>query len=141
MSIEARPEDLSGADSAGPGEFVPWCSYCGTDEFLIIESVEPAAKPGSGEFLEINYTCAECDRFYGHPIRHSSVWARCTVRSEDDAADYMHCGEPMQPRDHRQQSIFEPLTTSSMQAQAPADVQLDTTVLRCHCGFQLEIPA
>ena len=139
MSIEASPEDLSGADSTVPGEFVPWCSQCGTDEYLIIESVEPAAKPGHGEFLEINYTCAECDSFYGHPIRHSSVWARGLAEPTD--AEYMHCGEPMQPRDGRQLSIFEPVSTESMPAQVPVDVQLETTVLRCHCGFQLEIPA
>ena len=140
MSIEASPEDLSGADSTGPGEFVPWCSYCATDEYLIIESVEPAAKPGSGEFLEINYTCAECDRFYGHPVRHSPVWARSADMLGDDA-EYMHCGEPMQPRDGRQLSIFEPVSTSSIPEQAPTDVQLEITVLRCRCGFQLEIPA
>ncbi|MCQ2000360.1 hypothetical protein [Arthrobacter zhaoxinii] len=66
------------------------------------------------------------------------LWARGILESDD--ADYMHCGEPMQPRDSRQRSIFEPITVESM-PQEPVDVQLETTVLRCACGFQLEIPA
>ncbi|KAD4059551.1 hypothetical protein GD627_00060 [Arthrobacter yangruifuii] len=64
------------------------------------------------------------------------LWARGLF--ED--ADYMHCGEAMQPRDTRQRSIFEPITVDSMPHE-PAEVQLDITVLRCACGFQLEIPA
>ena len=66
------------------------------------------------------------------------LWARGIVESDD--AEYMHCGEPMQPRDNRQRSIFEPISTESL-PQEPVDVQLETTVLRCACGFQLEIPA
>ncbi|MCC3275685.1 hypothetical protein LJ753_07350 [Arthrobacter sp. zg-Y20] len=77
--------------------------------------------------------------FYGHGIGHSLVWARGLAEPAD--AEYMHCGEPMRPRDGRQLSIFEPVSTESMPANAPAEVQLETTVLRCRCGFQLEIPA
>ena len=140
MSIEATPEEpqLSAHESAAPAEYVPWCSYCGTDEYLIIESVEPSKTANSAEFLEISYTCAECDRFYGHPVRHSPVWARNAV-SEPAETEYLHCGEPMQPKDNRTVSLFEPLSTEP--EAATADIVLETSILRCSCGFQIELPA
>ena len=136
MSTQARPEDE--ADPA-PEPYVPWCTHCGTDDYLIIESVEPAIGEDASEFLEISYTCSECDRFYGHPVRHSSVRAR-QLNAESTTAQYLHCGEPMQPKDTSTSSIFEPVFTDPDGAPVP-EVQLDTTVLRCRCGFQISVPA
>ncbi|WAP51828.1 hypothetical protein OL239_00085 [Arthrobacter sp. ATA002] len=136
MSTQARPE---GAADPAPEPNVPWCTHCGTDEYLIIESVEPAVGEDAAEFLEINYTCAECDRFYGHPVQHSPVWAR-RINVPGTAAEYLHCGEPMQPKDTGSVSIFEPLHTGP-DAVAVPEVQLDTTLLRCRCGFQMSVPA
>ena len=142
MTIEATPEGTA-AGTGTPEVYVPWCDSCGTDEYLIIESVEPATTEDSAEFLEISYTCSECDRFYGHPIRHSPLWARRLA--EAPAAEdmvYMHCGEPMKPRDRRMMSIFSPLSTEDVTEAAALDsVQMETTVLRCSCGFQIELPA
>ncbi|MBD7995067.1 hypothetical protein H9639_07135 [Arthrobacter sp. Sa2CUA1] len=142
MSIEATPEDprmKAPAAAEAPAELVPWCSYCGTDEFLIIESVENSTTADAAEFLEISYTCGECDRFYGHPVRHSPLWARRAV-SEPSDTEYLHCGEPMQPKDSRTISLSEPLSTEHQNA-VPSDVRLETSILRCSCGFQIELPA
>ena len=136
MSTQARPE---GAADPAPEPYVPWCTYCGTDEFLIIESVEPAVGEDAAEFLEISYTCSECDRFYGHPVRHSPVWAR-RMNADSAVTQYLHCGEPMQPKDTSSVSIFEPVYTGPDTIVFP-EVQLDTTVLRCRCGFQMGVPA
>ncbi|MBD8042201.1 hypothetical protein H9638_00075 [Arthrobacter sp. Sa2BUA2] len=141
MSIEATPEDprmMAPAAAEAPAELVPWCSYCGTDEFLIIESVETSTTADAAEFLEISYTCGECDRFYGHPVRHSPLWAR-RATSEPTEAEYLHCGEPMQPKDTGTVSLFEPLSTE--RHEAAQDVRLETSILRCACGFQIELPA
>ena len=138
MSIEATPEHPQLPAAEAPAELVPWCSSCGTDEYLIIESVEPSTTADAAEFLEVSYTCGECDRFYGHPVRHSPLWARRAV-SEPSDTEYLHCGEPMQPKDSRTVSLFEPLSTERNE-QTP-DVRLETTTLRCSCGFQIEIPA
>lgn len=139
MSLTARPEGQAPA----PESYAPWCTACGTDEYLIIESVEPFAGAGAAggtpEFLEISYTCSECDRFYGHPVRHSPLWAR-RLTSDPGAAEYLHCGEPMQPRDSSAVSILEPLHTDPFN-EIVADVVLETTVLRCSCGFQISLPA
>ena len=141
MSIEATSQDPqlpAAATADAPAEFVPWCSYCGTDDYLIIESVEPSTTADAAEFLEISYTCTECDRFYGHAVRHSPLWAR---RADSLAAEteYLHCGEPMKPKDSRTLSIFEPLSTE--QDVVMPDVRLETSILRCACGFQIELPA
>ncbi|WP_341394720.1 hypothetical protein [Arthrobacter sp. G119Y2] len=136
MSTQARPE---GAADPAPEPNAPWCTNCGTDEYLIIESVEPAVGEDAAEFLEISYTCSECDRFYGHPVRHSPVWARRMNTTGTDA-EYLHCGEPMQPKDTTSVSIFEPVYTGPDTITVP-EVQLDTTVLRCRCGFQMSVPA
>ncbi|WP_066300969.1 hypothetical protein [Arthrobacter luteolus] len=138
MSIEATPEHPQLPAAEAPAELAPWCTYCGTDEYLIIESVEPSTTADAAEFLEVSYTCGECDRFYGHPVRHSPLWARRVV-SEPGEAEYLHCGEPMQPKDSRTISLFEPLSTE--QADTPPEVRLETTILRCSCGFQIELPA
>lgn len=136
MSTQARPE---GEADPAPEPYVPWCTQCGTDDYLIIESVEPAVGDDAAEFLEISYTCSECDSFYGHPVRHSSVRAR-QLKSDSTAAQYLHCGEPMQPKDSAIASIFEPVFTDPDGTPVP-EVQLDTTVLRCRCGFQISVPA
>lgn len=141
MSIEATPEDpqCPAAPSAqAPAEYVPWCSYCGTDEYLIIESVEPSRTADAAEFLEISYTCGECDRFYGHPVRHSPLWARVATAEPADT-EYLHCGEPMKPKDTRTVSLFEPLSTDP--DADTGDVRLEINILRCTCGFQIELPA
>ena len=135
MSTQARPERE--AESA-PEPYAPWCTQCGTDDYLIIESVEPTVGEDAAEFLEISYTCSECDNFYGHPVRHSSVRAR--QLNAENTAQYLHCGEPMQPKDTSTASIFEPVFTDPEGARVP-EVQLDTTVLRCRCGFQISVPA
>ncbi|MDN3481277.1 hypothetical protein QMA10_04985 [Arthrobacter sp. APC 3897] len=136
MSTQARSE---GEADPAPEPYVPWCTHCGTDDYLIIESVEPAVGDDATEFLEISYTCSECHRFYGHPVRHSSVRAR-ELQPDSTTAQYLHCGEPMQPRDSTVSSIFEPVFTDPDGPPAP-EVQLDTTLLRCRCGFQISVPA
>ena len=135
MSAQARPE---GTAEPAPEPYLPWCGRCGTDEYLIIESAEPAVGKDAAQFPEISYTCAECDRFYGHPVHHSPLRAR-SMPAESAETEYLHCGEPMQPKDSRIISLLQPLSTEN-----PAEVaeaRLETNLLRCACGFQLEVPA
>jgi hypothetical protein len=54
--------------------------------------------------------------------------------------DYIHCGEPMSATDPDLRNPFQSVSTD----EAPPDVlgvYLQTRVLRCRCGFQLEIPS
>ncbi len=51
---------------------------------------------------------------------------------------YMHCGEPMATAGAELRSIRG--TDHSMQVPETLSVYLATRVLRCACGFQMEIP-
>jgi hypothetical protein len=57
-------------------------------------------------------------------------------------AQYIHCGEPMHPAASEQGAIYTPLMTEPEQTPTGIDLEvyLQTRVLRCGCGFQMEIP-
>ncbi|PTT68507.1 hypothetical protein [Arthrobacter sp. HMWF013] len=68
-------------------------------------------------------------------------------RSHDELIDvlqfdgeYIHCGEPMHAAGSDLHSIYSPVTTEPA-AQGVLEVYLSTRVLRCGCGFQMEIPS
>ncbi|MFD1211064.1 hypothetical protein ACFQ36_03275 [Arthrobacter sp. GCM10027362] len=52
--------------------------------------------------------------------------------------EYLHCREPMRRHDPAERSIYDPVETDETDP-LPA-VRLETWILRCRCGFQLEVP-
>ncbi|WP_417215821.1 hypothetical protein [Arthrobacter sp.] len=44
------------------------CGHCGTDEFLVPESVKGHQAPDRSERRgwDVSYWCSKCDRYYGH---------------------------------------------------------------------------
>lgn len=58
--------------------------------------------------------------------------------------EYIHCGEPMHAAGSELRSIYAPMTTEPVPAEQTTgevlEVYLRTRVLRCGCGFQMEIP-
>lgn len=120
-----------------------WCGGCDTDEYLVIQSVR-ALKPPRPAIVDTEYTCGACDFFYSHPASVARVGAvlnrsgtGCGVWQF--GGTYLHCGEPMATAGSGHSSIYAP--TSSEWVEEPSlDVYLRTKVLRCRCGFQMEIP-
>ena len=55
-----------------------------------------------------------------------------------DAA-YVHCQEPMSPVDPELRGVHWPVSTEAGPPEF-LSVYLKTRVLRCGCGFQIEIP-
>jgi hypothetical protein len=55
---------------------------------------------------------------------------------------YIHYGEPMRSAASEQGSIYTPMMTEPEQTRTGTDLEvyLQTRVLRCGCGFQMEIP-
>lgn len=56
---------------AGPTEeYVPSCTSCGTDEFLVFEHYEPPQHSGYGPAspASVSYWCSACDQFSGHDV-------------------------------------------------------------------------
>lgn len=54
-------------------------------------------------------------------------------------AHYMHCGQPMEKAGSELRILCAPLSTEGA-AEDALDVYLSTRVLRCTCGFQIELP-
>ena len=121
----------------------PWCGICGTDEYLIVEAVEPVPFGNEG-LMEISYTCAECDSYYGHRTRLDLVNPRLlrgfpVMPYTSMEGTYLHCGEPMTLGAPRDQTITASMPTDD-DSSALLDVYLQTRVLHCRCGFQMELP-
>lgn len=122
----------------------PWCTVCATDSYIFVETVVEAGQDRS-ETVEVSYTCSECDTFYAHAVRldallpeiqheflstsAAGLWFSCT-----------HCGEPMTLGRPTERVIEAPRTTDDPGAPNLLEVYLQTQVLHCRCGFQMEVP-
>lgn len=118
-----------------------WCPECGTDEYLIVESIEALHPPQEG-LVDVSYTCVECDFFYAHAAnvhdvasvlnRHGQVMGVLQFGGE-----YFHCAIPMASVSSGTSSIYG---HELARRHTIHDVHLPTRVLRCGCGFQMEVP-
>ncbi|WP_427006123.1 hypothetical protein [Pseudarthrobacter sp. H2] len=52
---------------------------------------------------------------------------------------YIHCGEPVHAAGSGLRSVDAPMTTEQT-SEGVLELYLRTRVLRCGCGFQMEIP-
>ena len=119
------------------------CRRCGHDDALEIVSIDAAAG-GAGTLVAVTYKCTRC----GQPCtRAADVMdvAKILNRPEQPAADvlvfgghYIHCGQPMQATGAQVRNLRT--TFGDDQQPAALEVYLATRVLRCPCGFQIEIP-
>ncbi|HEV7166916.1 MAG TPA: hypothetical protein VGN49_03005, partial [Micrococcaceae bacterium] len=109
----------------------------------IVEAVEPVPFGGDDE-MEISYTCAECDSYYGHRTRRKLVNPRLLrgfpeLPFTSPEGTYLHCGEPMTLGAPRDQTITASMPMED-NSSALLEVYLQTRVLHCRCGFQMEFP-
>ena len=121
----------------------PWCTECVTDEHLVIESIQAMEPPRTG-LVVVAYSCVECGFFYAHPANAVQVAAIANRPGQGAGVlqfggAYLHCGKPMTVGGSEHRSIYAPVSTEQP-GDAPLDVYLRTRVLRCGCGFQMEIP-
>ncbi len=128
-----------------PGAAPLWCAGCGTDKHLIIESIQ-AQTPTSSQQLAVFYTCTSCGFSYSHAATVQQAGAILNRRGIQDGllefgSHYFHCGEPLRDVATASRSFEAPQTARSRSRNSPLEVHLHTKVLRCRCGFELEIPA
>ena len=117
------------------------CATCGTENHVTIHSVT-ALDPGGGDLVTVSYTCDACRQFQEHLAYATDVAAALhQVRSMAQVImfgdEYVHCGYPMAD------AAFEIVRLGYRTGGAgddPGAVCLPTRVLRCRCGFQLEVP-
>lgn len=120
----------------------PWCADCDSDDHLLVDTVTDLDR--LEETLAVAFNCTRCggSRVLATTAQFvAAIMARPSddVQLERPDGDYVHCGEAMAPADPAMRNAFLPLTTDP----GPADhlgVYLQTRVLRCRCGFQMELP-
>ncbi|MBT2547239.1 hypothetical protein [Arthrobacter sp. ISL-65] len=131
-------------DGTGGHRVLPvMCGNCGTDRHLIIRSVTdlPDQPP---EVTLVSYTCSRCGTFDEHPAQVGDL-SQVLARPEQTGDvliignNYMHCGQPMKMAGSELRKLSVPLSTEDG-AQDALGVYLSTRVLRCVCGFQMELP-
>ena len=119
------------------------CGNCGTDRHLIIRSVSDLPDYPAGVVM-VSYTCNRCQRFSEHPARAADL-SMVLARPEQTGdvlifgGHYMHCGQPMDMAGSELRRLSAPLSTDGVAGDG-LDVYLSTRVLRCVCGFQMELP-
>jgi hypothetical protein len=119
------------------------CNECGTDRHLSIRSIE-ALRPASETLVEVAYTCTTCGLFYAHPADVTQVAMILNRPGRTPgvlvfSGHYIHCGQPMEKAGAELRGLHAPVTTDQTTGD-PLGVYLSTRVLRCACGFQMELP-
>lgn len=116
------------------------CTHCASAEDLILESAGTDIAFHNGA-IALEYSCGTCEAFFAHtasaegaaPFLSASIKTLELLQSGDT---YLHCGEPMKESE---------LQLSALKVEdgdlidAPP-VTVETTVLKCPCGFQMSIP-
>jgi len=119
-----------------------WCASCNTDRHLLVESVTTLS--ADQETLAAAVTCTKCR--CSRVMATTEAFVAAVQRRNEDTADvvhrdaaYFHCQEPMSLVDPELRGIHWPVSTEAGPPEF-LSVYLRTRVLRCRCGFQMEIP-
>lgn len=120
------------------------CLHCGSNENVAIESIESLPLHPGELHVHVGYVCRKCQGNYQHTARFRDVAAILNrTRSLEGllrfGGEYFHCGEAMSLVGSNLKSIYAPLSNEPAGGN-PGAVDVTTTVLRCQCGFQLEVP-
>ena len=132
------------SDGAGEARVRPvMCSRCGTDYHLTVRSVTDI-RDCPPDVVMVAYTCSRCRLFSEHPAQVADLSAVLGRRKQSGdvlifGGHYMHCGQPMAKAGSELRRLSAPLSTEGA-AEDNLDVYLATRVLRCVCGFQMELP-
>jgi hypothetical protein len=129
-------------DAHQPRGSRPWCAACDTDRHLLVDST--TLMDPQQETLAAAVTCTNCGN--SRVVATTAAFVAAIPERGESSGDlvhrdaaYLHCGEPMPPADPDLGNAHTVFSTES----GPADllaVYLRTRVLRCRCGFQMEIP-
>jgi hypothetical protein len=120
----------------------PWCATCNTDRHLLVESVTTLNE--RQKTLAAAVTCTKCGA--SRVMATTAAFVKAVPgRNEDNKdvvhrdAEYVHCQEPMCRVDPELRGVHWPVSTEAGPPEF-LSVYLKTRVLRCRCGFQIEIP-
>ena len=116
------------------------CTRCRSADHLILELIGPLVPRITGR-VSLEYSCGKCESFY---VQDASVQEVAKFLTGKPATrevlhfgnSYIHCGEPMEEAEFRLAALR---VKEGDLLDAPA-VKVESSVLRCQCGFQMSIP-
>jgi hypothetical protein len=119
------------------------CGNCGTDRTLRLHSVT-ALNPPSDVLVTVGYVCMACKLRYNQQadvVAVAALLQRTPYRGDVLVFDahYIHCGQPMQTLGPHIRRLSEAAYTDR-EPEDPVDISMETQILRCACGFQIEVP-
>jgi len=115
------------------------CANCGTDTLRLHSITAP--NPPSEALVEVGYVCRACKLHYHQQadvVAVAALLQRTPYRGDVLVFDghYIHCGQPMQTLG----SHIRRLSAAAYTDRDPVDISMETQILRCACGFQIEVP-
>ncbi|MGO4229228.1 hypothetical protein AB4Y72_10195 [Arthrobacter sp. YAF34] len=119
----------------------PWCAACATDRHVLVDSV--TVMNLQQETLAAAISCTKCGSAHVMATT-AALLASIPGRNGNTAgaalrdATYRHCQEPMSAVDPERRSAQRPVSTYPGARDLLGDY-LRTRVLRCRCGFQMDI--
>ena len=120
----------------------PWCATCDTDRHLLVDSV--TMMNPQQETLAAAISCTNCSR--SRVVATTAAFVSATPARNGNKGGgvhrdtaYLHGQEPMSAVDPELRSAHRPVSTHAGTTDL-LDDYLRTSVLRCRCGFQMEIP-
>lgn len=129
-------------DAYQPRGSRPWCATCGTDRHLLVGS--STMMDPQQETLAVAISCTNCSG--SRVVATTAALLAAIPKRGDSSGDlvprdgaYLHCQEPMAPADPELRIAHTVFSTESGTA-GLLSVYPRTRVLRCRCGFQMEIP-
>lgn len=141
MSISSNEYVPGGAHF--PGTKPLRCTACRNDTHLVIRAIESHQGPAEA-LVDVSYTCTACGRHHAQVADVADV--AFVLNRQGNVSDvllfgghYIHCGRPMERAGHELRRLHAPMGTSRQDGDA-LDVYLSTRVIRCACGFQMELP-
>jgi hypothetical protein len=120
----------------------PWCATCDTDIHLAVQS--PAVSDWRTGILAVVLHCFKRrqSRVFDTTAEHITTIPPRSAKLEDlshRSGGHLHCGELMNLPGLRAETIFRTFL-SQLGAMDTLAAFLTTKVMRCRCGFQVELP-
>ncbi|WP_113718904.1 hypothetical protein [Arthrobacter dokdonensis] len=128
-----------GSDALGTQALI--CSGCGSTDDLIIEFIGPI-KPKIAGRISVEYSCSACGSF---SAQDATVQQVAEILNSGATAPgvlhfgryFIHCGEPMLEIAEGLSHLHVP---AGSQGNPAGPISVRTHRLKCHCGFQLDVP-
>ena len=108
---------------------------------MIIEGIGTLVPVVPGH-VPLQYTCSACGSFYGQGTTIEQVATLLNASATTPGVlhvgrHFIHCNEPMTETGEAHSRLARP---AGSQHGRSAAISIHTRLLKCHCGFQLDVP-